>query len=724
MSRSIKASSDCGNKSAQKDKSPLEFHFTNPKNFRKSTREEWAEGASMLLGIDAGGTYTDAVLFSEEEGVLKHSKSLTAKHDLSLGITAAVDKILLPDQGREIRMVSLSTTLATNAMVEAHSSPVCLILIGFKQSALERSRLGEAIGADPCVFIEGGHDSHGNQLVELDMKTLSEAIERYSPQVSSFAVGGIFSVRNPEHENRVRDYILKTTGQAITCAHELSSGLDAPRRALTAVLNARLVGQIHQLIGAVQGMLRTKRIDAPLMVVKGDGSLIASETAIKRPVETILSGPAASVIGAKFLAEEPSAFVSDIGGTTTDIAILEKGQPVLDSSGAVVGGWQTMVEAVAVRTYGLGGDSEANFDRESHGVKLGPRKVQPISLLAMEYPHVLETLEEQLDSHRILENDGRFALRLRKLDTQRDSLSRMERKLWDALEAGPMALNQLLERPAFSRPLDRLVDRGLVIRSGLCPSDASHILNKQSSWNRDAAIMAAKLYVRFAAEKGYFVPMTAEEFGRVIYEQTLVQSAETISDAALHDMGFTGFSKQEKLSNAVASLAFKRKKDQKPSLLDISLKLNKTLVAIGAPAKTYYPEIAERLNTGLVVPDYAEVANAVGAVAGGVIQNLKAIILSPERGRYRVHIATGPITAEHAATGIKEFSNLEEAAGYAVQTLEATVKELAKTCGASEVEVTTRRDDTLVEVSGEKTFIESKIVSTAQGRPDKRARAV
>ncbi len=188
-------------------------------------------------------------------------------------------------------------------------------------------------------------------------------------------MSSLFSVRNPSHERRIRSLIRELTGKPVTCGHELTSGLDAPRRALTAALNAQLTPQLRHLLEAVQAVLTEAGIAAPLMVVKGDGSLMAVEMALECPVETVLSGPAASVVGARFLTGCDDFVMSDMGGTTTDIAVVRGGHPVLSAEGASVGGWKTMVEAVDVRTFGLGGDSELAFDGRS--IIIGPRRVRP-----------------------------------------------------------------------------------------------------------------------------------------------------------------------------------------------------------------------------------------------------------------------------------------------------------------------------------------------------------
>ena len=168
-------------------------------------------------------------------------------------------------------------------------------------------------------------------------------------------------MRNPEHERRLRKLVNSLTDKPVTCGHELASQLDAPRRALTVALNASLIPYIDELIRAIQTILGEYRISAPLMMVKGDGSLISAELALSRPVETILSGPAASVMGATLMHRQDNAIIADMGGTTTDIAIVTQGQPVVSAKATVIGEWRPMIEAVRVFSVGLGGDSEARF---------------------------------------------------------------------------------------------------------------------------------------------------------------------------------------------------------------------------------------------------------------------------------------------------------------------------------------------------------------------------
>ena len=296
-----------------------------------------------LLGFDTGGTYTDAVLFDPVRGIVAAAaKALTTKHDLAIGLRGAMEAVLRQLPVDDIGFVSLSTTLATNAIVEGQGSPICLLLLGYEPSALDRAGLRRALGHDPVCFIAGGHGATGDEQAPLDLVALEAAVRAHDPNVAAFAVSGFFSVRNPGHELAARALVGRLTGKPVSCGHELTSKLDAPRRALTTALNARLIPQLQQLIRAVEDLMVEKSVRAPLMVVKGDGSLVSAEFALARPVETILSGPAASVVGARHLAGEEDVVVADMGGTTTDIALLADGLPVLDREGATVAGWRTM----------------------------------------------------------------------------------------------------------------------------------------------------------------------------------------------------------------------------------------------------------------------------------------------------------------------------------------------------------------------------------------------
>ncbi|GAB4539226.1 MAG: hydantoinase/oxoprolinase family protein [Anaerolineae bacterium] len=664
---------------------------------------------AILLGIDTGGTYTDAVLYDDSTNtILSSAKALTTKHDLALGIRAALDSVL-PDPPPEVRLVSLSTTLATNAIVEGQGSPICLLLLGYPSDALDRSRLREAVGDDPVVFIQGGHTVSGEEQAPLDLDAARQAIQTYAPGVAALAVSGYFAVRNPGHELAVRRLARELTDLPVTCGHELTSHLDAPRRALTVALNARLISLLQTLILAVRDMLAERDIHAPLMVVKGDGSLIRAEVALERPVETILSGPAASVVGARHLSGEDDVFVVDMGGTTTDIALLRDGRPMLDRDGATVGGWRTMVEAVAVHTLGLGGDSQVRLDRED-GLLVGPQRVVPLSLLADQHPQVLEVLRRQSARDSAGPYAGEFALRQRSLDTHGAGLTSTQQEIWGKLAGGPVPLEDLFGdfRKAYfqRRALSRLVELGLVVLSGFTPTDASHVLGQHHEWSTEAARLGAGLWARRAAEPPWEFSGNQEEFCQLVMRQVTVQSGRALVAAALAENYGLSLDGHDRLRRLFVDRALADGQDEE-SLLDVALSLRRPVVAIGAPVGTYYPAVAQRLHTRLCIPQHAEIANALGAVVGGVMQTVRALIKPLEDETLRVHLPTG----------IHDFAGLEEAAAYAMEQASLLAEAEARRAGASDVQVHARREDHVIRLQTEDVYFDTEITATAVGRP-------
>jgi len=667
----------------------------------------------LRLGIDTGGTFTDAVLCREDGAVFRTAKSLTTKHDLTIGIGKAIAAIMEPD-GEEavpadaIRLVSISTTLATNAVVESHGQPVCLIMIGETEAALDRGGLRQALGSDPAIFIAGGHGSNGDEATPLDMAALETALDKYAGKVSAFAVSAHFGSRNPAHEKRARDAVLERTGRPVTCGHELSANLDMPRRALTAVLNARLIPLIADLIEAVTGLLEQRGIAAPLMVVKGDGSLISAETARYRPVETVLSGPAASVVGARHLSGQDDLIVVDMGGTTTDIALLRGGRPNLDMDGANVSGWRTMVEAIAVHTVGLGGDSEIRLDDEKQLVA-GPRRAVPLSLLAHEYAHVVPVLKEQAARAYEKTYDGRFAIRQRRLAEGAARLSASEQRIWDKLADGPVDLETLLSDRAPEQPLRRLVDRGLVAISAFTPSDGAHVLGLHHAWNTEAATLGARIWARKEIRSGKPVAKDERDFAQTVFDLVIEQAGEALVMAVLDAEGMAAPGRLGTVTRRLLSAAFSAKDDPaQRSELQVDLRFRTPVAGIGAPAATYYPAFGQRTGTQIVLPPHADVSNAVGAVAGGVMQTVRILISAPNEFVYRVHLPDG----------LKDHPSFEAAAQAAEEQATALARKQALAAGAATVHVDCSRDDRFVkQMGGRDLFVESTVTAVATGRP-------
>jgi len=655
---------------------------------------------TVLLGLDTGGTYTDAVLLDRQRGVLSSAKALTTHDDLAQGIGAAIDRIA-PETGLAVDLVALSTTLATNALVEGVSAPACLVLIGYDSAAMGRAGLSEAAAGSPVVMIGGGHSPSGDEQAPLDEQALRAAVREHAPSVEAFAVSSYFSVRNPTHEHRARAIIRELSHHPVTCGHELTSKLDAPRRALTTLLNARLISRIARLIQAVRSILDARGVNAPLMIVRGDGSMMSAELAMERPVETILSGPAASAIGAYYLSGRRDAVIADIGGTTTDIALLREGLPAVDPNGATVGGWRTMTEAIAVHSYGLGGDSEAVFF-EDGALTLGPRRVMPLSLLATKDPHVATSLLRAAGSSDAMPYEGRFIWRRDINPASLQQVSRIGRRILDRLPVSPTSMAEIIQSPADPAAIDRLIARGLVGAAGITPSDAAHVLGLHDSWSRDAAVAGFVLAVRGGNLRTEDPVLLAQR----VYDRVVYQSAEVIVETLFAEQFGLRRTAWGEGGALLVRQALGAERSNAHHMLNVDLKLRQALVAVGAPAATYYPDVARRLDAELILPKGADVANAIGAAVASIRQKVQLLITSPSQGLFRLHLATG----------VRDFRNLSDAISFAQETASEQAQERASRAGSVAPEVKVEvQNRTITDGSGGELFIDAIVTATATG---------
>jgi len=661
---------------------------------------------AIFLGVDTGGTYTDAVILDEGANrILGKAKALTSRHDLAVGIGQAVDAAIAVAgvAAQDVALVSLSTTLATNALVEGQGARVALVFLGFDDSDLSRGGLTEALKGDPVIRLPGGHTHAGTEVTPLDLTLLELLVREQADEVSGFAVAAQFATRNPAHEIAARDLIRRVTGRPVTCSHELSANLNGPKRALTAVLNARLIGMIDRLVAACERHLVQVGIDAPLMVVRGDGALISAAMVRERPIETILSGPAASIVGARWLTGEPDALVSDIGGTTTDVALLRDGLPEIDPEGARVGGFRTMVEAVAMRTSGLGGDSEVHLVTEGlkGGLRLGPRRLMPVSLLAVDHgPMVHAALDRWLSSDAVGEMDGRFVV---PMTGQRGGLNARDLAVLDRITQ-PMPMAQALTSRLEVAALERLVARGLVMLSGVTPSDASHVLGRLSDWDGAAAEKAMRLMARRRTGAGERFAQGPEALARAIVDQLTQQTVDCLLEAAFaEDPAFDDDLPEALARHALARLGL----DRHRGVVETTLRLGVPVIGLGASAPSYYGAVGDRLGCRMILPEHAGVANAIGAVAGQVSQRATGTISAPAEGRFVAHLAEG----------VQVFTSSEAALTALESALVAEASDRAREAGAVDLRLTVDRDVKEVEIEGRTMFIEAKVTVTASGRP-------
>jgi N-methylhydantoinase A/oxoprolinase/acetone carboxylase beta subunit len=661
---------------------------------------------ALLLGVDTGGTYTDAVLIRDERQVVASAKSLTTRHDLSEGIGKAVEEVLQASGAdvAEIAMASLSTTLATNALVEGQGGRAGLVYIRFRESDLVAHGLQEVLAGDPALVIAGGHSHAGAEAAPLDEASLLAWLESHS-EASAYAVASQFATRNPAHEQRVAEVIRAVTGQPVSCSHHLSAKLNGPKRALTALLNARLIGMITRLIEKAEGKLRELGIDAPLMVVRGDGALISAQQAREKPIETILSGPAASIVGARWMTGAEHALVSDIGGTTTDVAVLRDGRPMIDPAGAQVGPWRTMVEAVAMRTTGLGGDSEVHVNNEGlrGGVTLGPRRVVPVSLMALEAPGVVhDMLDEQLRNIAPGEYDTRFVRAVPGVHL--GGLQPREAALLERVGEEVQPLGKVLRTRMEAAALKRLVARGLVQVSGVTPSDAAHVLGRLEAWDGEAAQKALELMGRKRTGAGTRLCPDPQGMAQMIVDQLTHQTTLAVLETAFAE-------EDEDYGHPPADLArhvlMQRGLDGHRGLVRLETGLNVPVVGLGASAPSYYPAVGERLGCEMILPEHTGVANAIGAVVGRVTIRRTGTVTCPAEGKYRVHTEGAPADFSEPGLAMETLRKL----------LEGDARRDAEAAGAADVQFSVSQDIKSVRAEARDVFLEATVTVEASGRP-------
>ena len=662
---------------------------------------------ALLLGVDTGGTYTDAVIIRDEREVIASAKALTTRHDLAIGVGGAVCAVLAQSgvAAGDIALASLSTTLATNALVEGQGGRVALVYIGFKERDLETHGLLEALKGDPHVVLAGGHNHAGGEAVPFDEDGLREFLAEHGAGVGGFAVASQFATRNPAHELRAMEIVAEVTGRPASASHQLSAKLNGPKRAMTAVLNARLIGMIDRLIGRAEDILREIGVEAPLMVVRGDGALISSAQARERPIETILSGPAASIVGARWMTGADQALVSDIGGTTTDVALLKDGRPAIDPAGARVGPYRTMVEAVAMRTTGLGGDSEVHFVTEGlqGGVTLGPRRLLPISLIAVDAPKVVhDALDAQMRATLPGEHDGRFVRAV--AGQTMEGIGSREETLLERIGDAVHPLGDVLRSRVETGALMRLVERGLVQVAGVTPSDASHVLGLADVWDGAAAEKALVLFGRRRTGAGERLATEPAAMARMIVDRLEHQTALALLETAFAEEE-TDFGVEPAV--LARHVLMQRGLGGHQGLVKLDTGLAVPVIGLGASASTYYPAVGTRLGCEMILPEHAGVANAIGAVVGRVTMREAGTVTSPSEGKYRVHLVGGP----------EDFGDAETALTRLEDVLRLDAVAAAEAAGAADITVNITRDVRVAGVEGREVFVEAEVSVEASGRP-------
>ncbi|MDD2439385.1 MAG: hydantoinase/oxoprolinase family protein [Methanosarcinaceae archaeon] len=634
------------------------------------------------MGIDAGGTYTDSIIIRDSDGkVVDSNKALTTYPDLLEGIRNSIDG-LDAKYLKEIKLVSVSTTLATNTILEKTGYPVGLLLVGDYQ-------IPEKVSLDYYTFVKGGHDHHGAELASLDMEAVEAFVRRVGKKVSAFAVSSYFSIRNPVHELKVKKCLEELTGLPVVCGHELSLELGAYERGVTAYLNAQLIPIAQRFIKSIKEEIERRGIKGRLLLLKCDGSVVGIHEALEKPIESIFSGPAASLVGAAHLSGLKTCAVIDVGGTSTDVSMIENGLPELCSEGAIVGGWQTKVKAIRMETSAMGGDSHVWVKNAK--LNLGPRRVMPLCVASVKFPGFLETLKAGRTpaNVRLEENiqPTKFFIRT---GAEAAEIGKLEKEILERIGKTPTSLSDIFwkfEQLPSPRLLDALIRKRLVQAIGFTPTDALHVLGEYRAWDGEASRVGAKLLERY-------MNLDYLNLCRQIKE-------ELARNMALNLMKFL---QKDVPAFELEKILLSDKVSQ--------FKIKIPVVLIGGPVLAFSEEFKKVLDAEIRVPEFANVGNAVGALVGKGIKRVEILIKNTyTKDKKRLVLLFSP-------RGRETFGNYLEALSAAEKLGSELIMAYMSEAGLERAEVQinmSKKEVSLSEVGA--LPIETKLVFVGVGMP-------
>ncbi|MDK2821705.1 MAG: hypothetical protein PWP31_1670 [Clostridia bacterium] len=312
----------------------------------------------MYVGLDMGGTHTDTVLIKDGK-VIRHSKTPTNNEDFLSTISEALENILYDINPTEIERINLSTTVCTNAIVTGKTDPVGMLIEPGPGVNVKEFECGAK-----NFILAGAIDHRGRptgQLKPSQIKAADKELQRAG--IKHLAIVSKFSTRNPEHELKIKE-TLSPSYDFITLGHRISGQLNFPRRIYTAYYNSAVSSTYKFFANAISTYMNKKHLNLSPHILKADGGTISLDASIELPVETILAGPSASIMGALALAQtSEDTIILDIGGTTTDIAFLVDGVPLFVPKGINIEGYPTLVRALYSHSLGVGGDSYLKIDK-------------------------------------------------------------------------------------------------------------------------------------------------------------------------------------------------------------------------------------------------------------------------------------------------------------------------------------------------------------------------
>lgn len=542
--------------------------------------------SSYSIGIDTGGTYTDGVLIDSETLKVVHwAKETTTHHNLGIGVGMVLESLLSGGiSPKEVLHLAVSTTLATNAIVEGRGAGVGLFVFGYVRHF--------KLPVIANIFLKGGHTITGEEDEPLDIEGLVDTIQSLKDEVDSYAVCGAMSIKNPAHELVAEEAIKMLDPKPVFCSHQVSDHPGIRARAATACLHAKLMPLMVGFLSSIQLSMLKIKLSCPVTIICGNGKGASLDEAVERAAITMASGPAAT---ARFgcTAGEPTALIVDVGGTTTDVCMIRDGHPVLSEEGCIIGRWQTHVEAIDMYTAGGGGDSHVICSSDNT-ICLKTTRVQPLAMIT-DLPDPGGWLGCGLRSAMVLPVAGLDG----KVIAADEILSRLHRH--GPANPETLAIETSLSGVILEKRLERLVYLQQIRMAGFTPTDALHTLDRLDIGDKQQAEAGAEA---MAAA----LNMDVETFCL----QVISETEKTIETIILDYLG-------RKIWQNNQSAPFLNRRDNELFSLNFSVKI--PIIGIGAAAGFFLPGVARRLQTTVSFPEHYEVGNAIGAALISVEDN-------------------------------------------------------------------------------------------------------
>ena len=573
------------------------------------------------IGIDTGGTCTDAVIYDlSTKEILGSGKTLTTKPHLETGIANALD--CLPyDLVRKAEFLALSTTLATNACVENKGARAKLLMIGFDRTMIEHLKeIYASYGfrdLTQFIILDAKAENLFPDAFDPDWKDLRKKAPEYFSDCDSVGIVQKHPLANGgRFELTARQILKDTLSVPLTIAYDISRETDILKTCAGTMLNARLIPLISEFTEAVHHVMNERGLDIPLSIVRSDGTLMSEEMAKTCPVETLLCGPAASVIGGSEISGEDSGIIVDMGGTTTDIALIHSREPVLAKDGIHIGQWKTMVQGLYVDTFGLGGDTAVRY--KNNHIFLDTTRVIPVSVLASQYEHVIPDLRELSEEGHVHSRWVHEFYVLQKDISSKKGYTDEEQQICEFLKDKPLITLKLAEKmktEPHHLATTRLEQDGIIIKSGLTPTDMMVLKGDFRQYDPTAAREALHCISVNICESSEQVPDLVYEMvirrmyknlARIILQQQYPKQKLFFQEEYLTPI-LDCFYEQAKASASHPGYL--------PENAGLSLSTPLPLIGVGAPIHIFLPQVARLLHTKAIVPEYASVANALGAAA-------------------------------------------------------------------------------------------------------------